>query len=253
MFNWKLIKEIYTYDGTFDGLLTIAFDSYINKTLPTNIVSEDKYQNNILEKKIYIQTDYNKSKRIFNGIAKNISYDVLYNSYNAFLCEFPKKEINILKYICNGFIIGPQINNMLSLDYVLNVNLMKKRAFGECHRLKGLLRFIEIGNNIYYSQVHPDNNIIEPLGQHFIRRFPRQNFIIQDKNRNIIFIYNQKKYEIINNLEFEIPEISPTEEKYQKLWRIFFNTISIKERKNLKCQMHYMPKKYWKDLIEKPI
>lgn len=151
------------------------------------------------------------------------------------------------------FIFGPQINNMLNLDYVLNVNLMKKRALGECHRLKGLLRFIEVGKNIYYSQIHPDNNIIEPLGQHFIRRFPKQNFIIQDKNRSIIFIYNQKEYKIINSLEFKLPKISTEEEKYQELWRIFFNTISITERKNSRCQMQYMPKKYWKDLIEKPI
>lgn len=103
MFNWKFIKDIYIYDGTFDGLLTIIFDCYILKSFPTNIISENKYQENIIDKVKYIKTDYTKSKRIFNGIASNISYDVLYNSYNAFLCESNGKEIHILKYICNGF------------------------------------------------------------------------------------------------------------------------------------------------------
>ena len=39
---------------------------------------------------------------------------------------------------------------------------------------------------------------------------------------------------------------------YQELWKMFFKKISIKERKNPRCQMQFMPKKYWKDLIEEP-
>ena len=35
---------------------------------------------------------------------------------------------------------------------------------------------------------------------------------------------------------------------YQELWKMFFKTISIKERKNPRYQMQFMPKKYWKDL-----
>ena len=31
---------------------------------------------------------------------------------------------------------------------------------------------------------------------------------------------------------------------------MFFKTISIKERKNPRCQMQFMPKKYWKNLLE---
>ena len=41
MSNWKLINTTYLYDGTFDGLLTIVFDSYSNKTLPQKIVPEE--------------------------------------------------------------------------------------------------------------------------------------------------------------------------------------------------------------------
>ena len=88
----------------------------------------------------YIETDYEKAQRVFNGIEKNICYEALYNSYNAFLSNTPDKEIYILKYICNGFDIGPQINNMLTTSYVFKVINMRKRALAECHKLKGLLQ-----------------------------------------------------------------------------------------------------------------
>lgn len=252
MSNWKLINKTYLYDGTFDGFLTIVFDSYSSKTLPQKIFSKKTYSPNFLDQTIEIETDCEKAKRVFNGIEKNISYITLYNTYYAFLSNEEGKELYILKYLCDGFDIGPEINNMLTISYVFKVMNIKKRAFGECHRLKGLLRFQEVGENLYYASIHPDNNIIEPLGHHFINRLPTQNFIIHDKTRNICFLYNGTEYKIIDNINFKVPDISEQEQKYQELWKLFFKTIAIKERTNLRCQMQYMPKKYWQDLIEKP-
>ena len=95
--------------------------------------------------------------------------------------------------------------------------------------------------------------ILEPLGHHFMRRLPTQDFIIHDKNRNLCFLYHNDRYESVDGNNFVMPDISSEEKQYQDLWRAFFDTISIKERKNPRCQMQFMPKKYWKDLIEKPI
>jgi len=250
--NWKLINKTYIYDGTFDGFLTIVFDSYVSKTLPQKIYPQDNYKHNFLDNTLVIDTNHSKAKRVFEGISNTISYDTLYNSYNSFLSNEKDKELYILKYLCDGFDIGSKINNMLTISYVFKVINMKKRTLFECHRLKGLLRFKEVSNNLYYSHIHPDNNIIESLGQHFIRRLPNQNFIIHDKNRNLCFIYYKKEYKIINSTKIKIPDISKEEQKYQDLWKLFFKTISIKERINPRCQMQHMPKKYWKDLIEEP-
>lgn len=256
MFNWKSINEVFLYDGTFDGLLTIVFDSYISKEIPCKIVPQEEYIFNILDKTRIIKTDYSKADRIFNGICKNICEEALYDAYNAFLstnknhiCE--NKEIEIVKFILNGFSIGPKIMTMLCLSYVLNVCKLRKNVLMEAHKLKGLVRFIQVSDNLFYSAIHPENNVIENVGNHFIRRFPTQNFIIHDKNRNIAMLYNQKEYTIIDiPSDFKIPQISEEEKQFQSLWKTFFNTISIKERTNRRLQMQYMPKKYWQDLVE---
>ena len=75
-------------------------------------------------------------------------------------------------------------------------------------------------------------------------------FIIHDQNHEFCFIYNSSEYKIINSKNLKIPTITDEEIEYQNLWKLFFNTISIKERTNPRCQMQYMPKKYWKNLIE---
>lgn len=250
MFNGNVINKTYLYDGTFEGLLSIVFDCYVEKVIPLHITPESMVTFNFLEEFEIKKTNVEKSQRIFHGIVKNISYDTLYHSYYAFLSNEKEKEITILNYLLNGFVIGPKINTLLSLDFVFAVHQMRKKMLGESHRFKGLLRFIEIGNHLLYASIHPDHNILENLGQHFIRRLPTQNFIIHDKNRNLAFVYNTKEYQIIDSSTITLPDISEEEKNYQKLWSTFFKTIAIKERTNPRLQMQYMPKKYWQDLIE---
>ena len=256
MFNWKFVDKIYLYDGTFEGLLTIVFDCYLSKELPFKIIPKDEYIPNILDNPQNIQTDFSKSDRIFHGIHKNICYDALYNAYYAFLSAnangiCPNKEVEIVKFLLHGFLIGPKIMTMLSISYVLTVCKLKKNVLGEAHRLKGLVRLQEIGDNLFYASIHPENNVVENLGRFFIGRFPKQNLILHDKNREIALLYNTKEYTLIPVTNHSIhPEITENEKQFQGLWKTFFKTIAIKERANPRCQMQFMPKKYWQDLVE---
>lgn len=252
MSYWKLIAKTYLYDGTLDGFLSLVFDCFSSKTLPQKIHAKSYYVPNFLEKTIYIDSDDQKASRIFQGIEKNIGYLALENTYYAFLCNQKEKENNLLKYLCDGFQKGPKINTLLTIPYVYQVMAMKKKSVRECHRLKGLVRFQEMNENLFYSSIHPDHNILEPLGQHFKNRLPHQNFILEDKNRNLFFLYNTKEYRIEDSSSFFLPPLSQKELYYQALWKAFYSTISIKERKNRRCQMQFMPKKYWQDLIENP-
>lgn len=249
MYNWKYINNIFIYDGSFYGLLSSIFECFSTKSIPLDITSHKEL--NFLNNYINIATNEQNAKRVYNGVLNNISYHCLRFIHNAFLSNEKKKEIYILNYLIIGFEIGPKVDNLLSENVVFKIQQTSKRVFGEAHRLCGLIRFIEIGSNVFYSKIHPDNNVIEILGNHFIRRLPTQNFIIHDKNRNIAFLYNTETYTIIDAKE--IPITTTKEEVfYQDLWKTFFKTISIKERTNPRLQMQYMPKKYWQDLIEVP-
>lgn len=249
MFNWEFIDTAYIYDGSFYGLLTIVFDSYISKTIPKRIVTSefeiDLFCNYILSK-----TDEEKANRIYNGIVKNISFHALSTAHNVFLSDISNKEITIVKYLLLGFEIGNKIDHLLTNDIVLNMEKTKKRVFGEYHRLCGLVRFMKLQNGMLYAKIHPDNNVLELLGHHFIARLPNENFIIHDKKRNLVLLYNTKEYLIVEATNINIASLPEEELYYQNLWNCFYHTIGIKERKNSKLRMQFMPKKYWQDLIE---
>ena len=45
-----------------------------------------------------------------------------------------------------------------------------------------------------------------------------------------------------------LPEMDDEELAMQKLWKLFYDTIAIKERYNPKCRMSFLPKRTW-DLL----
>ena len=250
MFNGNIVNKIYLYDGTFEGILTLVFDLYVSSTIPVAIQKHKDYQSNFLTPTIVVKTEENKVKRIYHGILKNVSKAALYNCYHAFLSDDKNKEMDIVKYLLNGFKIGPAIDTMLYLNYVSRVQSLRKKVLLEAHRLTGLLRFMDIGNDVFYASLHPDNFVLEKIGQHFMRRLPTQKFVIHDKNRNLAFLHYQKKYDIVPVTQELCFELTEEEKDFQKLWKTFFETIAIKERTNPNLQRNYMPTRYWKDLVE---
>lgn len=249
MYKWEFIDVSYIYDGSFNGLLNIVFDSYISKTIPKRIVN-NQFEIDLFCKYIEVITDEEKANRIYKGVLKNISYHALYTAYHTFLSNTTNKEIDIVKYLLLGFQIGNKLDHLLTDETVLKLEKTSKRVFGEFHRLCGLVRFMKLYNGMFYAKIHPDNNIVELLGHHFIKRLPNENFIIHDKNRNIALLYNKKDYLIIEADNLKITSLPEEELYYQNLWKNFYNSIGIKERKNSKLRMQFMPKKYWADLVE---
>jgi len=75
-----------------------------------------------------------------------------------------------------------------------------------------------------------------------------------DKKREeaVIFSASEKKWFLIDLEKNFEPELSSKEKDVQALWLAFFSAVSIKNRSNPKTQQQFMPKKYWKHLIENP-
>ena len=50
--------------------------------------------------------------------------------------------------------------------------------------------------------------------------------------------------------EGAIKKVSADETQFSGWWKLFVRTIEIKERRNPRCQMNMMPKRYWHNMNE---
>lgn len=239
------------YDGTFAGLLTAIYEAFYSPHPPERIMPRERYQKNLFSQKQLIITDEIKSDKVYQAIQKKISNVTLKNVYLAYLSELENIETVIFHYLKLGFKLGWRVERRLTSDWVKQIHQAGYKVSFESHRLKGLLRFRRLKNDLYYAPIEPDHNVLSLLAPHFSERLSDKNWMIHDQKRGLAAVFNRQEWSIMSIDEASSLEYSPDEELYQDLWRTFFETIAIREKTNLKLQRSFMPKRYWKHLIEK--
>lgn len=241
----------YVYDASFDGLLTAIFYAYKEKS-SVKILKEIDYTPHLLNEKVVILTETDKADRVYNSINTKLSYDTLSNVYHLYLSDIPDAETLIFDYIRLCFKYSDTINLAKNNDIIRSVDKYKRRVYGEAHLFKGLIRFRQITPLLFYAQIEPNHNILPLILDHFKRRFSDQHFIIHDLKREYAIIYDLKEA-CLHDLSIEEGKKLAAfagADSSEALFKSFYKAITIEERHNEKQQRSYMPKRYWKHLIE---
>ncbi len=241
---------IYVTDGSFEGILTAVFEAYTRKEEPDSIVSQNQFQMSLVSEVRDIATDLEKSDRVYKAIVEKMSQEAIEVLYSAYLHEDPDVGIALFRYIRIGLKIGRKVLSYLQNPDVLWVNDMSRKVFSEMHLFLGILRFKRLKNGLYYAKIEPDNNITMLLSNHFTDRLSDQPWIIHDAKRDIYALYDTERV-VFSNEPIPIPEDQWGDETFEKLWKRYFKTIAIESRNNPKLQKQFMPRRYWKNLIEK--
>ncbi|HAA26032.1 MAG TPA: hypothetical protein DCE11_07950 [Ruminiclostridium sp.] len=241
---------IYLYDGSFEGLLTCVFEAYASKTADISIIPQKDHTPSFLEEERVIETDMEKFRRVYESVSKKISPLAQKVIYKVWLSEDENSSNLIYKFLRIGYKIGGKVVNYIQDPAVNRVMELNKAVGREAHRFLGLLRFREVHKGIFYAEYEPQYNITVLIAPHFAKRLACQPFLIHDRKRNICAVFNGREL-VMTDETPSIPERSTvTEDQYSELWKAFFRSVAIKERRNPRAQMGFMPKKYWKYLTE---
>ncbi len=239
----------YLYDGTFEGLLTCIYHHYYTEKA-SGIFRKEEYQSTMLGGYQEVETEEEKTITVYEAIEKKISSEDLKRVYKVFMSSVENKETKILNYVRLGFVKGSCVSMLHGDPIVYEVQQAERKVNGEVHRLKGLIRFSELGNKVLYSPIEPDHDLIEFLADHFCDRFKNEPFIIHDVKRSKALIAYQGSWYISRFTKDELSPLSKEEKEYRRLWKSYFENMAIRERINPRCQKNLMPVRYWKHLTE---
>lgn len=243
------MNKVYIYDGDFISLLNLIY-YLINKKIRPDDIKDDKYYPNLLEE--IVNPSINNEDEILKKYIDVLGKNIFKTLYYVFLSSEEKKEIIIYYFGLNAFKYGKSVIYRRNLKCVSEVLRISEYVGHETHKYKGFLRFRELENKVLYAEIEPVNNILFFLTNHFVKRSKNEYFIIKDVRRGILSIYDKNKFVIVHEDEFLIAtdKSSEDEEKIQELWKLFYKTIGISARKNDRCRMNFMPKRYWKYILE---
>ena len=241
----------YLYDGTFDGYLTALFDGYTEKE-EVHIYKEKEYSPTLLAVSKLITTDIEKSERVYQSVYSKLSKATLDHLYLLHLSCKEEADSLGLFYLKLCYRYGDSINLAKNNDIIREVDLISRQVYGEVHSFCGFVRFKEIRPMMFYAAIEPDNNILPLLIPHFRTRFSDQHFIIHDQKRRTAIFYDTQtiKIQYLTSEESTALARAEIEDPFETFFRTYFKAATIDSRINPRQQNAFMPKRYYKHLVE---
>lgn len=235
---------IYTYDGTFFGYMTAVFDAWHDGL--SKVEQIQPRQDMSLFAETVVTTDMGKVQRILTALQDQCGQKAAHFLYYGFLAEMPGRELALLQYLRLAFRYKGAFYSHLSDEPLWNVRQWAQKTGNERHKLLGLLRFQELSDQTLYGRINPTCAVVPVMAPHFMRRLPKERWVIHDVRRHMGVYYNGKDAQLV-----EIPKtlatiaVSDKEGQFERIWRKYYETIAIPERHNEALRRQYMPKKYW--------
>lgn len=256
--------RIYQCENSPDGILSAVFEAGVSgyghdyiKIQP--LTSGCTYNIELFSEYIKVETSAKKAGNVLETIESRISHEAYFFVMSALLSEEEDRGNVIYQFVTYGFTIGPGITKTLQLECVSRIFEIKRRVHNEAHFYKEFIRFQEVKRvpSVLMAKIEPKNRVLTLVTAHFADRFNAEYFIIYDKSHKEASFHSADGSSIIkiltDNDERRLDSLLDVNEQYADLWKIFFNSIAVEERKNYKLQrgnlaLHY--RKYMTEFME---
>lgn len=237
-------------DGTWEGLLSALFQAEAMRPRAREIWMEPPAQLSF-DPPVAVINDKEHAQRVWRAVQKQLGADAQWTCQALFVSSEPTRGTLLMRYLRRAWRIGACVEEDLGNPDVWAALRVRRRVEFEIHRMKGLVRFANAGNDIFYSAIEPDNDILWQLAHYFNDRLGDQRWVLHDVARGKAVLHkpNQQGLAVV---PLERPDFDPMleDKQFSSMWRTYFKSIAIKERTNPRLQRQHMPRRYWKHLTE---
>ncbi|MBQ9513735.1 MAG: TIGR03915 family putative DNA repair protein [Clostridia bacterium] len=243
---------IFNVKKGIDGILSALFVAFTERIIPDEITPKcQPFQLRLENEIINIgEIDKHDTDRVKNALFNYAGNSII--RYMNIVLTSDRIDIYtvVFRYAYKILQKRRDISDMLADEDVMEFRYEFNKINFEKHRIEGFLRFNETVNGVLYAPFSPDNNIIELVAPHFLSRLPRQPFIIHDVKRKRIAISDgfHLRYDITDKTA--VLNLSKNEKDLLSLWKKYFKSVNVKERKNTAQQDNFMPNRYRKYMPE---
>ena len=253
---------VFVYDKTFEGLMSAVFESFDIKLVPDLLVDTQQQHSYLFTTVHVITTDEQRADRVWLGLKKKLSYKYCQMLYHVFLSELPEVDMLVFRYMRKVFESNHNIEREVGDPVVIDVMKIGQKVSREAQRLSMFVRFQKTADDIYFAAYDPQFNVLPLMITHFKNRFSDQQWLIYDTRRKFGFFYNLKTVQEIklDDEQFSVTTgkvnqdaLAADEQQFQELWKLYFKSMTIKERINPKLHAQLLPRRFWKYLTEKQI
>lgn len=242
----NVIDTAYCYDGSFQGFLCCIFESYAKREIPAEVLPPEQGQLTLFGVRD-IPTDPQRACRVAAGLRR---LGGLVQEYitTAFLSDQVGKDLVLLRFARLCFEKGSAAAQMLGDTDVAAAHAIWRAVHNEAHQFIEFVRFEQRGD-LLGAVIHPKNKVLPLLRAHFCSRLPDEDFLIFDATHGAAMLRQNGQVQYLAMERYD-PQTDADEQDWQALWKRFFDALTIEQRRNERCQMSHVQKRFWRDMCE---
>lgn len=235
---------------TLEAILCAVYDAWASRLGHKNVRIELKDHENMELFCEYreVAECREKAETVIQAIRRRISEEGFKAVYEASLSRDEKRADWIYRFLLLGFYHGKAVMDMLQYEAVYRIFEMRRAVSREAHSYIEFLRFSQMENGILAGCIRPKNHVLPLIAPHFSDRLPSENWMIRDDGRKMAAIHPAEASWFLMDLTGKdlekMMEMSAHEREVEGLWRTFFQSVFIEERKNPRCQGNLLPLRY---------
>jgi len=241
---------VYTYDGSLEGFLCCVFEAYARCEQPEDIAQPQGLQYRIGQELCPVKTIDEHWQRVQKGVRRKLGYLAWEKLCACFCASSTDKEILLYRYLRQGFDRGQVALDDISHPDILPIEELYRSVGNEQQRMIMFARFAKIPEGVYCATINPKHSVLPLIMDHFAGRFNVQPFIIFDEVHNLAGISEKGEWYLSTAEGLTLPQTDSDDLIYQQLWKTFYNSIAIPERRNEKLRQQFIPKRLWKNIPE---
>jgi probable DNA metabolism protein len=239
----------YVYDGTWEGWLCCVFHSYVDKEIPERVVWTGDAAAGSLFGMRQIRTDDEEAARVLAGMEARLGLPFVRTLQRTFCTCLAEKEWHMLQLTRKAFRYGTEVLLYEDDETVHQIHRALTRLGSEIDKWWGFVRFSDV-HGVLVSVIGPKNCVLPFLAPHFCARYKNERFLIFDEVHHMALVHRPGETAIIPMDGFRMADPSLEEQYYRRLWKLYYDTIEIRQRHNETCRRTHMPKRYWQFLTE---
>ena len=246
---------VFLSDGTFEGLLTAIFETYVRKVEPVQIQPRSGHRPSLFESCVEIACDPEKAGRVWRGLKRHLGSEVRSQIHQAYLAGEPAVETLIYRRIRLALPLRGKSADLEAPAICLAIERLSHKVRREAHRMKGLVRFTKTEPNLFWAMINPRYDILPLVRRHFEKRYADQSWVIFDTVRSYGLHFDKQKTREMRSYSGPFPrdfeESNADDEVCRQLWKTYFIAVNITERNNPRLHLRQLPRRYWQYLPEK--
>lgn len=245
------MKQIYICNDTITGIYSALYDAWKEcRDKEAGIELRGRTQQQLFCEYIVVNESGEKAVQLERMVKRYLGYNAYWDFYHALLSDDERKADAVFRAMQEARKIrdSRRIMEHLGNPDVAKVFELSRSVSNEAHLYKEFIRFRELDGGILFSEISPRSQVLTCIADHFADRFPLENWMIYDKTHKVFLVHKKRaSWGLVWGETLDAGaagRISEPEKEYRKLWKGFFDSVAIEERKNAKLQKTHLPVRY---------